>query len=215
VRDVRGTAATHEDAHVRALVRVAIAVTERPWALAPEPDLPREHFEHAVLQSAIFGHLNRIADAVDVPADYPDDFGAPHAEPSTPPYARAPRVLAGAFDFAKPPFDAWRAHAYDRDAPLSRRERALIAGVVAAALGDANVPSDAPASQRERAIVALAETVTLAPWRLNQSAYSPLRVEGLVDDSAIFDVVATASAAGFFSRIRVAFGANGQHELGR
>ena len=50
------------------VVRLAIAVTEAPWTV--ESELAPALAEHVVLQASLFGHLNRIADAVDVPADY-------------------------------------------------------------------------------------------------------------------------------------------------
>jgi hypothetical protein len=223
VIDPRAVAARHPDPTVRALVHLAVAVTEHPWAitgaelaLARSAGLDDAGVLHAVLQASLFGHFNRIADAVGVDLDYPDSFGAPHVEPATPPYlwpasvpdlsVARPIELAsrtGAVDLAA----AWEQYALERDAPLTRGQRALIAAAVAVRLGDSSRTPLAPESDLDRALVDLADVVTLAPWRLGPAAYTPLRVAGLADDSAVFDAVATASSAGVFSRIRVTLAA--------
>jgi PAS domain S-box-containing protein len=223
VIDPRAVGDRHPDPKIRALVRVAVAVTEQPWAMSRD-DLSRAlldgldeaEFLHAVLQASLFGHFNRIADAVGVELDYVDAFGAPHVEPASPPYLRPrsapdPQALRpmelsgrpGATELAA----TWERYALDRDAPLSRRQRAVIASAVAECLGDATVSAAAPEDDIERALVDLADLVTLAPWKLAPSAYVPLRDLGLADDATVFDAVATASSAGVFSRIRVTLAA--------
>ena len=98
VIDPRAVADRHPDATVRALVRLAVAVTEQPWAMtggeldrARAAGLDEASVLHAVLQAALFGHFNRIADAVGVDLDYPDSFGAPTSSPATPPRTCGPR----------------------------------------------------------------------------------------------------------------------------
>jgi hypothetical protein len=226
VIDPRAVADRHPDPLIRALVRLAVLVTETPWAMtsadlasARAAGLDDAGVLHAVLQSCLFGHFNRIADAVGVDLDYPNSFGAPHVEPATPPYlwatsapdqeASPPITLAsrpGAGDLAK----AWQEYAFDRDTALTRRQRSLIAAAVAARLGDASVPPRAPESDLDRVLIDLADLVTRAPWKLGPSAYVPIREAGFSDDAAVFDVVATMSAAGVFSRIRVSLAALGR-----
>src|SRR5262249_49279386 len=152
----------------------------------------------------------RIADAVGVDLDYPDRFHAPHVEPATPPYLwptsapdpRLPQPITlasrpGAADLAA----AWERYALDRDEPLTRRQRALVAAAVAERLGAASVsasPSVASPAETDldRALIDLADLVTLAPWKLGPAAYVKVRQLGLADDAAVFDAVATASSAG-------------------
>lgn len=221
--DPRAVADRHPDLLVRALVRIAVAVTEQPWAItgaelerARDAGLDDAGVLHAVLQASLFGHFNRIADAVGVELDYPNSFGAPHVEPATPPYlwatsapdphAARPIELAdrpGAVDLAQ----AWERYALDRDAPLTRTQRAVVAAAVAARLGDTTTQPVAPATGLEEALVDLADIVTLAPWRLGPPAYARVRELGLSDDAAVFDAVATASSVGVFSRIRVTLAA--------
>jgi hypothetical protein len=219
VIDPRAVAERHPDPIVRTLVRLAVAVTEYPWAItggervrAHEAGVDDAGVLHAILQASLFGHFNRIADAVGVDLDYPDRFGAPHVEPATPPYLwpasapdpQAPKPIElasrpGATELAT----AWEHYALERDAPLTRRQRLVIGAAVAARLGDASKPPLAPENDLERALVDLADVVTLAPWRLAPPAYAAIRRLGLDDDAAVFDAVATASSLGVFSRIRV------------
>jgi hypothetical protein len=219
VIDPRAVADRHPDPTVRALVRLAVVVTERPWAItgaelgqARAAGLDEAGVLHAVLQTSLFGHFNRIADAVGVDLDYPDRFGAPHVEPATPQYlwptsapdANAPRPIdlasrPGAVELAT----AWERYALDRDKPLTRQHRAVVAAAVAERLGDTSTPALAPKTELEHALVELADLVTLAPWLLGPVAYNRIRELGLASDSAVFDAVATASSVGVFSRIRV------------
>ena len=102
----------------------------------------------------------------------------------------------------------WRTYMFHRDAPLTRRQRTLIARWVAAWLGDGGIssPEDLTVNPLDDALRALAELVTLAPWRVNDASFAALREAGF-DDAAIFDVCTTASSAGVFSRIAVALAA--------
>jgi hypothetical protein len=188
------------------IVRLAIAVTEAPWSVTRDPSLDPAIAEHVVLQASLFGHLNRIADAVDVPNDYPDDFGAPHVDPSTPMYAFAPSLIACNAKITLPnvadAVAAWRSHAFGRDAPLTRNERTVIRGVTSRLLGE---QTDAPPAEtpRELALTTVAEIVARAPWWLNPETYEPLYALGF-DHVAVFDAIATASTAVAMSRIAVA-----------
>jgi hypothetical protein len=223
VIDPRAVGDRHPDAVVRALVRLAVGVTEHPWALsgldltqAREAGLADKAVLHAVLQSCLFGHFNRVADAVGVELDYPDRFGAPHVEPATPPYLR-PDVPPDQSAAQPVPLDSWpevgalarqwEAYALERDAPLTRRQRAVVAAAVAERLGDTTREAVAPGTDLEAALVELADVVTLAPWRLGPEAYARVRELGLADDADVFDAVATASSAGVASRIRVSLAA--------
>ena len=226
VIDPRAVAARHPDPAVRALARLAVGVTEHPWALsgtdvaqARAAGLSDMAILHAVLQACLFGHFNRVADAVGVDLDYPDAFGAPHVEPASPPYLWPERVpdpaAARPIDLASWPValdlaNAWEQYGLDRDASLTRHQRAVVAAAVAVRLGDATRSSAEPATELEHALVALADIVTLAPWRLGPPAYAAIRALGLSDDASVFDAVATASTAGVFSRIRVSLAAFAQ-----
>lgn len=204
------------------VLELARRVTCDPWALR-RADLARAHAvglgDEDILQvvalSSFFGHLNRIADAVAVPLDYPVRHLPAPADPGAPPHEPAPAPIAGrpAIDLARRPATAtalsdWRSYAFHRDAPLSRRQRVLIARWVAMWLGDGGIspPGELTANPLDDALRNLAELVTLAPWRLDDRSYAPLRAVGFAD-AELFDAVATASTAGVLSRIEVALAA--------
>ncbi len=204
------------------LVEIATTVTEAPWTLsrttharAKEAGLEDADLLHAIALSSYFGHLNRIADATGVPLDYDVRVLPAHPDPAVAPWAVAPKLLTArpAIDLALRPATAqalteWRQHMFHRDAPLTRRQRTLVARWVAHWLGDGGIspPDDLTANPLDDVLRTLAETVTLAPWRLSDTSFQPLRAAGF-DDAAIFDVCATASSAGVFSRIAVALSA--------
>jgi alkylhydroperoxidase/carboxymuconolactone decarboxylase family protein YurZ len=217
VIDPHAVGTRHPDLKVRAIVALVIAITERPWSIthrdaeaARAAGLDDASILQVVLQASNFGHLNRLADAVGVEADYPNSFGAPQIEPATPPYlwpVDAPPVATGRINLAlreaaAEPYAAWQAVALGRDSGmLDRRRRSVIASAVAARLGDRAVPATAVTDEIDHVLVELADIVTLAPWRLGPAAYQRVRELGFVDDADVFDVIATASSCTVFSRI--------------
>lgn len=210
---------------MRALAELAVIVTVEPWALSRTHHeawlaggLTDEDILHAIMLSAYFGHLNRIADAVAVPLDYVVQLPVPVADPTVPALAPSPIAVTGrpAIDPARRPatvaaIAAWRTYVFDRDAPLSRRQRTVIARWVSHYLGDGGIssPDDLTANPIDSALRELAEVVTLAPWQLGDASFATLRSHGL-DDAALFDACAVASSAGTFSRITVALAALGR-----
>ena len=201
------------------IAQLALTVTTAPWTLS-RGHLSRAHAAglsdadvlHVLALAAYFGHLNRVADAVGVPLDYEVSLEVPATDPAAPALEPAPISRAGrpAIDLALRPATQkaladWKSYAFYRDAPVTRRQRTLIARLVASWLGDGTIspPHDLTANPLDDALRALAETVTLAPWQLSSASFDALRAEGFSDD-ALFDVCATASAAGVFSRLEVA-----------
>lgn len=207
---------------MEALSELATIVTAEPWTLSRQhlkkwhdAGLSDEEVLHAVALASYFGHLNRIADATAVPLDYEVRTLPAHADPSVAPWPEAPRLVTGraALDIAGRPTTAsalteWRTYMFHRDAPLTRRQRTVIARHVAAWLGDGGIspPDDLTVNPLDEALRALAYEVTLAPWRLSDASFEALREAGF-DDAALFDVCATASSAGVFSRLAVALAA--------
>ncbi len=206
------------------IAELATLVTKSPWYLtrthlarARAAGLSDADVVHVIALASYFGHLNRIADAVAVPLDYEVALVPPRADPAVSPLDPAPTGLVGraALDLAARADTAnalaeWRTYIFQRDAPLSRRQRTLIARHVAAWLGDGGIslPTELTANPLDEALRKLAETVTLAPWQLDDASFQALRDNGF-DDAALFDVCATASSAGVFSRIEVALVALG------
>jgi alkylhydroperoxidase family enzyme len=210
---------------MRMLGELTILIAEAPWQLtrdhmtrAMAAGLSEEDILHVVLIDALFGHLNRIADATGVPLDYDVKLRPPAIDPSVPPWPSAPKPMTqrSAIDLARRPATAaalseWRNYVFHRDEPITRRQRTLIARWVATWLGDGGIspPTDLTVNPLDDALRTVAEVVTLAPWRLSDATYAPLRAVGF-DEAAIFDVCVTASTAGVFSRIEVALAALGK-----
>lgn len=194
------------DARREALIALATRVTERPWDVTRDSVLSDEEFVHAVALSAFFGHLNRIADVVGVPLDYQVKHPPRPVDPAAPALPTATQRIASHADLSIRPatqaaIATWKAHAYERDAPLTRSQRAFVKATVESWLAGGDAPP--PATEVELALRDAAELVTLAPWRYTPHSFDALRALGF-DDAAIFDACATASATGAFTRIDVA-----------
>jgi len=207
---------------MRMLGELVTLVTQAPWSLsrahrdrAHVAGLSDEDILQTIALSAYFGHLNRIADAVAVPLDYDVKRMPPATDPSVP--AMLPSTIAvtnkAAIEMSRRPATAaamiaWRTYMFDRDAPLTRRSRTVIARWVALWLGDGGIsaPADLTVNPIDDALRELAELVTLAPWQLTDQSYARLRAGGFTD-AQLFDAVAVASSTGVFSRITVALGA--------
>ncbi len=225
IDEPRAIAASWPNPRMQLIAELAVITTEAPWTLsrqhlaqARKGGLSDEDVLHVVTLASYFGHLNRIADAVQAPLDYNVTHQPPHADPSVAPWPTAPHLVTGrpAIDLARRPatanaFTEWRHYIfYSHDAPLTRRQRTLIARWVAHWLGDGGIspPTDLTVNPVDDALRSVAEVVTLAPWKITDETFAPLRERGF-DDAAVFDVCATATSAGVFSRIEVALAALG------
>lgn len=207
------------------LAEIAALVTEAPWTLSPmhrerahDVGLDDDDILHAIMLSSHVGHTDRVADAVGISLEYDVEIKPPHADPASPALAPAPVPIIGraAIDPTRRPaamaaFAAWRSYMYERDAPLSRRQRTVIARWVAHWLGDASIspPDDLTINPLDDALRELAQVVTLAPWTISDATYATLRANGF-DDAALFDACTVASSMTVFSRMTVALAALGR-----
>lgn len=212
---------------LRHIAEIAALVTEAPWLLsAAHRDLAHSARidDDAILQiialAAFLGHLNRMADAVSISLDYDVEIKPPEAHPESPPFWTAPIAISNrpVLELSRRPateslMTAWRTYITTRDAPLHRRQRTVIARWVALWLGDGGIssPVDLTVNPLDDALRELAETITLAPWRMPHASFAPLRSAGL-DDAALFEACAVASSCGMFSRIAVALAALGREK---
>jgi alkylhydroperoxidase family enzyme len=207
-----------------AILALATAVTEHPWALGPADHeraraagLGDDAILQAVILSAYFNYLNRVADAVDIDFDYESRLPRPDRDPLHEPAPRPapeswPTTPAFALRLADRPGTAeayarWRAYVLEREAPLSRRDRAVLARAVASSLCDRRtvheLPDAAPRSAHEERLAAYAEVLTATPWRLTEDLLHGLRGLGL-DDRGLLDVISVASFQNTASRLRLA-----------
>jgi alkylhydroperoxidase family enzyme len=206
-----------------ALLALATAVTERPWALgtadhdrARAAGLSDDAILHAVVLSAFFNYLNRVADAVDLDFDYESPLPRPDKDPRREPTPRPPSARwpsASAFPLrlcdravTAEAFQRWEVYMLERDMPLSRRERAVIVRAVARSLCDARTadahPDAEPRSEREERLATYAEVLTATPWRLDEAGLQALRGVGL-DDRGLLDVISVASFQNTASRLKL------------
>lgn len=210
----------------QALVGLASVVSEAPWTIE-RSDLERARAaglsDVAVVQavglSAFFNYLNRVADAVDIAFDYPTPLPPLVRDRSREPLPRPERArwpAGGAFplSLADRPvtaqaFAAWRAYQLEREAPLSRRERAVIVRAVAETLCDARtygaLADAVPRGKRESALAAYAARLSAVPWKLAAADLDALRAVGLDDDRALLDAIAVASFQTTASRLALCF----------
>jgi alkylhydroperoxidase family enzyme len=205
------------------MLGLATSVTQHPWAVeqadydrARAAGLGDESILQAVVLSAYFNYLNRVADAVDIELDYESALPRPDRDARREPVSRRAREMwptAAPFPLrlADRPvtaeaFDRWRAYVLERESPLSRRDRSVLARAVAwslcdgwtvDALGDA-----APGSAREEVLAGYAEVLTATPWRLNEGQLHGLRGLGL-EDRGLLDVISVASFQNTASRLRL------------
>lgn len=207
------------------LAELAVIVTEAPWTLSPmhrerahDVGLDDDDVLHAIMLSSHVGHMNRVSDAVGMSLEYDVEIKPPLADLSTQSLAPAPAPIIGrpAIDPNRRPaavsaFAAWRSYMYERDAPLSRRQRTVIARWVAMWLGDASIspPDDLTINPLDDALRELAQVVTLAPWTLSDATFANLRAANF-DDASIFDACTVASSMTVFSRMTVALAALGR-----
>ncbi len=204
-----------------ALLALATKVTERPWAVdradherARDAGLGDGAILHAVVLSAYFNYLNRVADAIDLEYDYESPLPRPDRDPSREPVPRparerwtaGPALLLRLADRepTAEAFAGWRAYVLEREAPLSRRDRAVLVRAVAASLCDARTVDAygdaAPRSAREELLGSYAEKLTTTPWRLDEESLVALRGLGL-DDRGLLDVISVASFQNTASRL--------------
>jgi alkylhydroperoxidase family enzyme len=205
-------------------------MTEAPWTVRRD-DLDRlravglsdEGMVQAVTIGGIFNYVTRVADGVGIEFDY--ESALPRLQVDTtvealprpdieawPTLNPTPELTLHHRPSTEAAFARWREHAFERDAPLGRRDRAVLGRAAAFAVCDGDgvrsFADAAPGSPREIALAAYATKLTLTPWRMTEADLGALREEGL-DDAGILDVVSVVALQNTLSRIRLALGAPG------
>jgi hypothetical protein len=195
----------------KALVALAVGSAEAPWRLGPA-DLARARdagltdleVVHAIALTGLFGHLNRIADAVEIDLDYEVIVGVPRAADQAPwPLADeildAPRgaLSIDLLEGAPAVLAAWREHVMTGDRPLPVEDRVSIVRLVARMLGDAAPPA-APLPPGVADIVRVGVT---RPWALGEAL---MAARARFEPGALFDIASATASATAWSRIDVA-----------
>jgi alkylhydroperoxidase family enzyme len=208
---VAGTGELRGSPRERALAGFAVLLTEAPWtvdagdmARLREAGLSEPGLEHAIAVASFFNYFTRVADGTGIDFDYESPLprisvdrerpALPRPEPS-----EWPRTIDGSVlpafrhrEAARGLLERWRAYLFERDAPISRRDRLIVARATSEELCDAGAIArwhDAtPGDERERALAAYAKKLTLTPWAMTADDLAPLRGFGLSDE-AILNVI--------------------------
>lgn len=202
-------------------------MTDAPWTVTRE-DLDRLHtagvsdegIVQAVTIGGIFNYVTRVADGVGLEFDYESALPRLQVDPSVealprpqvsewPTLGASPELTLHHRPATEAAFARWRDYTFERDAPLARRDRAVLARAAAFGVCDAAGVSafadGEPHSPREDALAAYATKLTLTPWRMTEADLGPLRAHGL-DDAGVLDVVSLVALQNTLSRIRLALG---------
>jgi uncharacterized protein YciW len=213
----------------RALGRFAALVAEAPWTITAD-DLDRlravglgdEALVQATGIAGFFCYVTRVADATGIDYDYvsplpllePDRAREPLPRPPRerwPHGSRSPRLTLDLRPATAAALAAWEEYLFDRDVPLARRERRLLAARAAGhacdAAGTARHGAGEPAGEREARLAAFADRLSLAPWTTSAADLDALRAAGL-DDAALLDAIGTVAYQSARSRIDLALAAS-------
>jgi alkylhydroperoxidase family enzyme len=220
---VAGRADLRASPRERALAGFAALLTEAPWTVDAEDierlraaGLSEEGIEQAISVAAIFNYFTRVADGSGIDFDYESPLPrisvdrAREPLPRPPPSTWNPAVdgsLVPVFPrraHFQPALASWHAYLFERDAPLSRRERLVVARAAAEELCDAGALArwrDAhPADEREHALAAYAKKLTCTPWAVGAADLTPLRALGF-SDGAILDAITLTAHQNTFTRM--------------
>jgi hypothetical protein len=182
--------------------------------------LTSEAIVQAVTVTSMFNCFTRVADATGIDFDYTSPLPRLIVDHAREPLPRPERgswpkrePIADLSIALRPATQAalarWSEYVFERDAPLSRRDRAVLARTVAQHVCDsAGVeprPDAAPRDPREAALAAYAEKLTVTPWRMSADDLLPLR-EGGLDDRGILDVISVIALENVLTRVRLALG---------
>lgn len=210
-----GTVDLHGSPRERALAGFAALLTEAPWtvdaadmARLREAGLSEPGLEHAVAVASFFNYFTRVADGTGIDFDYESPLPRISVDRDRPALPRpAPTewnpALDGSVlpafrhrDFARGLLEQWRAYLFERDAPISRRDRLVVARAASEELCDTGAVARwhdaAPVDDRERAIAAYTKKLTLTPWAMIAEDLAPLRTFGLTDEAILHMIALTA-----------------------
>ena len=199
----------------RALARLAVTLTARPWTLTPEAvqdarrqGLDEDQIEAAMGVISLFNYFTRVADATGIEFDYPTALPAfePDLGQVTAPRPDRPASFSGpAGDRRRPrleglraAWESWRAYVLEADQPISQRERRLLAAVAAEEAADWE---GAEAGSRsgpdgDDELIGFARKLSRQPWRMGKEDLERLRSLGYSEEAVlhVISVVAHQNA---------------------
>jgi hypothetical protein len=213
----------------RALARLAVTLTARPWALTQEAvdDVRRQGLDEEQIEAAIgvismFNYFTRVADATGIDFDYPTALPAfePDLGQVTAPRPDRPVAFSGpAGDRPRPrpgglrsAWDSWRACVLEADQPLSQRERRLLAAVAAEETADwagaeALNGAGSGRSANDEELIGFARKLSRQPWRMGPGDLDRLRSLGY-SEPAVLHVISVVAHQNADSRLAIGLAAS-------
>ncbi len=197
----------------RALARLAVTLTARPWALTQEAveDARRQGLDEDQLEAAIgvislFNYFTRVADATGIEFDYPTALPAfqPDLGQVTAPRPDRPVALSGPAGSRRRPrleglraaWESWRAYVLEADQPISQRERRLLAAVAAEEAADwegaeaLNGSESGPDGDDQ--LIGFARKLSREPWRMRKEDLDRLRSLGYSEPAVLHAISVVA-----------------------
>ena len=205
----------------RALARLAVTLTARPWALTQEAveDARRQELDEDQLEAAIgvislFNYFTRVADATGIEFDYPTAL--PAFEPDlcqvTAPRPDRPVSFSRPAGSRRRPegeglraaWESWRAYVLEADQPISQRERRLLAAVAAEEAADwegaeaLNGSKSGPDGDDQ--LIGFARKLSRQPWLMGEEDLERLRSLGY-SEQAVLHVISVVAHQNADSRL--------------
>jgi alkylhydroperoxidase family enzyme len=211
----------------RALARLAVTLTARPWALTRETvedarrqGLDEEQIEAAIGVISMFNYFTRVADATGIEFDYPTELPAfepdlrqaTAARPDRPASSSRPaegrrRPGLGALEAA---WKSWRVYVLEADEPISQRERRLLAAVAAEEAADWQgveaLNGSGTGPDGEDQLIEFARKLSRQPWRMGKGDLERLRSLGYSDE-AVLHMISVVAHQNADSRLALGLGA--------
>ena len=210
----------------RALARLAVTLTARPWALTQEAveDARRQELDEDQLEAAIgvislFNYFTRVADATGIEFDYPTALPAFEPDLCQVPAPRPDRpvslsTLAGSrrrpqLEGLRAAWESWRAYVLEADQPISQRERRLLAAVAAEEAADwegaeaLNGSKSGPDGDDQ--LIGFARKLSRQPWLMGKEDLERLRSLGY-SDQAVLHVISVVAHQNADSRLVIGLG---------
>lgn len=213
----------------RALARLAVTLTARPWALTQEAvdDVRRQGLDEEQIEAVIgvismFNYFTRVADATGIDFDYPTALPAFEPDLSQVTAPRPDRPVAftePAGDRRRPrpgglrsAWDSWRAYVLEAGQPVSQRERRLLAAVAAEETADwagAEALSGAGSglSTSDDQLIGFARKLSRQPWRMGPADLDRLRSLGY-SEPGVLHVISVVAHQNADSRLAIGLAAS-------
>ena len=211
----------------RALARLAVTLTARPWALTHEAvdDVRRQGLDEDQIEAAIgvismFNYFTRVADATGIDFDYPTELPAFEPDLSQVTVPRPDRPVASSEPAAgrrrprpgglRSAWDSWRACVLEADQPVSQRERRLLAAAAAEETADwagaAALNGAGSTTDSDEQLIGFARKLSRQPWRMGPADLDRLRSLGY-SEPAVLHAISVVAHQNADSRLAIGLAA--------